>query len=51
MSELFAMAGGTVAVEEKVFVATSDREKPLEMCVIGDRFYSEVRVCTRRGVA
>lgn len=43
VSELFAMAGGTVAVKEQVFVATSDSKKPLEMCVMGDRFYSEVR--------
>lgn len=42
VSELFAMAEGTVAVKEKVFVVARDSEKPLEMCVMGDRFYSEV---------
>lgn len=38
VSELYAMAEGDVAVKEEIFVAASDRKKPLEMCIIGDRF-------------
>eukprot|EP00752_Nemacystus_decipiens_P016381 g14643.t1 len=50
VSELFAMAGGTVAVKEQVFVAASDSKKPLEMCVIGDSFYSEAHKVAGEGI-
>jgi len=32
------MAEGAVTVKQEVFVAASDGKKPLEMCVMGDRF-------------
>ncbi len=38
VSELYALAEGAVAVKWEIFVAASDSKKPLEMCVMGDRF-------------
>eukprot|EP00903_Cladosiphon_okamuranus_P009258 g8834.t1 len=50
VSELFAIAGGTVAVKEKVFVAASDSKRPLEMCVMVDTFDPEAHVAADEAI-